>query len=89
MILVPAGSEFLFQPRRSSALGAPPSTRQTLPSGVLMWIHECGIDPLELDHLALQLDRLVAVELGRERVVGESGAAAGQARGGGEDHGTP
>jgi hypothetical protein len=34
------------------------------------------VDPLELDHLALQLDRLVAVELRRKRMVGESRAPA-------------
>src|SRR5688500_5074664 len=34
MISVPSGSDFLFQPRRSRAFGAPPSTiqRSTLPS---------------------------------------------------------
>src|SRR5262245_45135734 len=41
------GSEFLFQPRRSSAFGAPPSTAQvsTFPSGPFtsMWIQECGL----------------------------------------------
>jgi len=43
MMSVPAGSEFLFQPRRSRALGAPPSTRQVVPSAVRRWIHECGL----------------------------------------------
>src|SRR3954466_15246185 len=46
-ISVPAGSEFLFQPRRSNALGAPPSTIHfsTVPSSFFtsMWIHECGL----------------------------------------------
>src|SRR5262245_21198905 len=47
LILVPAGSELRFQPRRSSAFGAPPSTIHfwTSPDGVVtsMWIHECGL----------------------------------------------
>ncbi len=46
MISVPAGSEFRFQPRRSSALGAPPSTRQRYTRPLIvasMWIHECGL----------------------------------------------
>ena len=48
MILVPCGRELRFQPRRSRALGAPPSTfhSTTLPpwfgSGARMWIQECG-----------------------------------------------
>ena len=44
---VPGGSELRFQPRRSSALGAPPSTAHssTVPSGfvTLMCSHECGL----------------------------------------------
>src|SRR6202140_312483 len=44
---VPANSDCLLKPRRSSALGAPASTIQfsTLPSGFLMsmWIHACGL----------------------------------------------
>src|SRR6267378_138298 len=47
VISMPGGSEFLFQPRRSSAFGAPPSTaqRSTFPSGPFtsMWIQECGL----------------------------------------------
>ena len=43
MMSVPAGSEFLFQPRRSRALGAPPSTRQVVPSDTRKWIHEWGL----------------------------------------------
>src|SRR6185503_143624 len=46
-ISVPGRSEFLFQPRRRSAFGAPPSTIHcsVFPSGVLtsMWIQECGL----------------------------------------------
>src|SRR5215469_17741285 len=48
MIWVPFGSELRFQPRRSRALGAPPSTFHStvlppwLASGAMMWIHECG-----------------------------------------------
>src|ERR1700761_3117968 len=48
MILVPGGSEFRFQPRRSRALGAPPSTFHStilppsLGSAAMRWIHECG-----------------------------------------------
>src|SRR5688572_32542235 len=46
MMSVPAGSEFLFQPRRSSALGAPPSTRQRWVrpfTWASRWIHEWGL----------------------------------------------
>src|ERR1700681_4656818 len=47
VITVPARSDCLLKPRRSSALGAPASTIQlsTLPSGFLMsmWIHACGL----------------------------------------------
>src|SRR5262245_19359170 len=47
-ISVPSVSEFLFQPRRSNAFGAPPSTiqRSTFPvagSFTSMWIQECGL----------------------------------------------
>ena len=37
------GNEFLFQPRRSRALGAPPSTRQTLPSPVQAGDQSAGV----------------------------------------------
>src|SRR5262245_51407969 len=47
-ISVPSVNEFLFQPRRSSAFGAPPSTiqRSTFPvegSFTSIWIHEWGL----------------------------------------------
>jgi hypothetical protein len=47
------------------------------------------VDPLELHHRTLDLDRLVAVELGRERVVGERRTTARQHCGCGENGGTP
>ena len=44
---VPIGSEFLFQPRRRSAFGAPHSTAHVtiFPSAPLtsMYTHECGL----------------------------------------------
>src|SRR6187551_30092 len=48
LMLVPAGSELRFHPRRRSALGAPPSTRQVWCAPVCRlttstWIHECGL----------------------------------------------
>src|SRR6516164_7018204 len=47
MISVPAGREFLVQPRLSKALGGPPSIIQltTCPSGPLTsrWIHTWGL----------------------------------------------
>src|SRR5215469_7934617 len=49
MILVPLGRELRFQPRRSRALGAPPSTfhSTTLPpclgSAAMRWIQEWGL----------------------------------------------
>ena len=73
----PTFSESLRQPFRNRALGAPPSTPQfvTLPVSSLtsmktqMW----GLPQSTLRHRPLQRDRLVAVELGVEGVMGRSG----------------
>src|SRR5882672_980550 len=64
MILMPTGSEFLLQPRRISAFGAPPSTahRSTFPSGPVasMWIQECGLVHSTLKTVPLILTGLFA-----------------------------
>ena len=69
-------------PRRSRVFGVPPSTIHVVDRavGVLVVDVDPGVrvDPLDAGHLAAQLDRRLGVELGGERVVGQSAHGAAE-----------
>ena len=84
MILVPAGSEFLFQPFRSRTPGAPPSTDQCWICAVRLLDVEIQpgmrVHPIHLHDRAFELDRLVRIELGGKGMVGQDGTTATTSR---------
>ena len=75
--LVPAGTELRFQPWRISAFGAPPSTAHCCFSPARR--RDFDVQPrmrvaeLHLRDDAIELDRPIDVELGRERMMRDDG----------------